>query len=210
MLEVDLRLLPSDRLGPSGSPRSWSYRWQLDGIPVTGPIPTLVDLAATSSRGVTEAAVNEADHLGLIDPECLRVGVDLLPRRLGAVHLRTLLDRASQTLTTTELERLFLPLVGEAGLPLPNSQVQLGPHRVDFAWPQIGLIVETDSLRYHRTAFKQSADKRRDNANARRGLATLRFTHGQIRYEATYVRAELAATVRSLEKLGQKPPLEGR
>ena len=48
-------------------------------------------------------------------------------------------------------------------------------------------MVETDSLRYRRTAFKQARDKRRDNAHAGAGLTTLRFTHGQVRYEPEYV-----------------------
>jgi hypothetical protein len=204
ILPVEVGILPARDLAPARSPRLWSYRWELEGIPVTGPIPTLVDIAATSSQGQTEAAVNEADHLGLVDPECLRIGVDLLPRRPGTRRLRTLLDRASHVLTTTELERQFPPIARSAGLPPPESQEQLGPHRVDFLWPGIGLIVETDSLRYHRTAFKQAADKRRDNANARRGLTTLRFTHGQIRYEPDYVRNELRVVARTLAKRGQK------
>jgi hypothetical protein len=203
MLKVNPHLLSGTSDGPSASPRGWSYRWRLDGIRVTGPIPTLVDLAASSARGATEAAVNEADHLDLIDPEHLRVGIDLLPRRPGSARLRALLDQASHALSTTELERLFLPLAHEAGLPLPSSQVQLGAHRVDFIWPRLDLVVETDSLRYHRTAFKQSADKRRDNANARRGLTTLRFTHGQVRYEPSYVKAELVGYVRALAKRGR-------
>lgn len=192
---------------PRVDPRRWSYRWAQDGIPVTGPIATLTDLAASAPAGEVEAAVNEADHRRLVDPESLRVGVDLLPRRPGATRLRALLDRATCTLTTTELERRFLPIALSAGLPLPEGQRQLGPHRVDFLWPQLGLVVETDSLRYHRTAFKQANDKRRDNANMRRGLATLRFTHGHVRHEPAYIHAELRAYVRALDERGRKRPL---
>ncbi len=167
--------------------------WFVEDIPVTGPVVILVDLATSLPTGQLEAAVNEADHLGLVDPETLRAALDLLPRRPGRRRLRTLLDTATRTLTTTELERRFLPLARAAGLPLPETQAHLGSHRVDFYWPELDLIVETDSLRYHRTAFKQAADKRRDNAHAGSGLVTLRFTHGQVRYEPDYVRAELRA-----------------
>ena len=38
-------------------------------------------------------------------------------------------------------------------------------------------MVETDSLTYHRTAAEQAVDLRRDQAHARAGLRTLRFTH---------------------------------
>jgi very-short-patch-repair endonuclease len=162
-----------------------------DDIPVTGPAVVLIDLATCLPTGQLEAAVNEADHRGLIDPETLRSEVDLLAPRHGSRRLRLLLDQATHSLTTTLLERLFLPLARDAGLPTPETQAQLGGHRVDFYWADLGLVVETDGLRYHRTAFKQGADKRRDNAQANRGLTTLRFTHGQVRYEPDYVRSEL-------------------
>jgi hypothetical protein len=171
---------------------------RVDGILVTGPVVTLVDLATCLTRGELEAAVSEADHLDLVDPEELRAALDLLARRPGLAKLRRLLDIAIHVLTTTALERRFLPLVARAGLPAPATQRQLSGNRVDFHWPELGLVVETDSLRYHRTAFKQSADKKRDNANARSGLVTIRFSHGHVRYEPHYVLAELRAVASAL------------
>jgi very-short-patch-repair endonuclease len=173
-------------------------RREVDGIPVTHPVATLVDLAAGISIGQLEAAVNEADHLGLVDPERLRDAIDALPRWPGVGRLRKLLDAPTATLTSTQLERRFLPLAFEAGLPAPQTQTWLDGYRVDFFWPDLGLVVETDSLRYHRTPFKQARDKRRDNAHAGSGLTTLRFTHGQVRDEPDYVRGALAKTVRRL------------
>jgi predicted transcriptional regulator of viral defense system len=177
----------------------------VDDIPVTAPAVTLVDLATCLGTGQLEAAVNEADHRNLIDPEALRAAIDLLSRRPGARRLRTLLDTASHALTTTALERYFLPLAHKAGLPLPQTQAPLGGHRVDFYWPELGLIVETDSLRYHRTPFKQAADKRRDNKHAGSGLTTLRFTHWQVQHEPDYVRKELRSVAHLLAARGKAP-----
>ena len=187
----------------SGSGAGRGVPWPLlpsfvGSIPVTGPVVTLVDLATCLSVGQLEAAVNEADHRDLVDPETLRTALDLLPRRSGLCRLRGLLDAATTALTATELERLFLPLARQAGLPVPETQVELGSHRVDFYWAELELIVETDSLRYHRTPFKQAADKRRDNAHAASGLTTLRFTHGQVTSEPDYVRAELRTAARRI------------
>ena len=167
-------------------------------IPVTHPIATLVDLAAGIPTGQLEAAINEADHLDLVDPEQLLAALDSLPRRAGVSRIQALLEASTESLTSTELERRFLPLVRAVGLPLPQTQVWHDGHRVDFFWPNLGLIVETDSLRYHRTSFKQAADKRRDNAHAGSGLTTLRFSDGQIRHEPAYVRQTLARTARAL------------
>lgn len=177
-------------------------RREVDRIPVTHPIATLVDLAAGIPDGQMEAAINEADHLDLVDPVQLRNALDSLPRWSGVGRLRKLLDRPTVTLTSTQLERSFLPLSLEAGLPAPQTQVWLDGYRVDFFWPNLGLVVETDSLRYHRTAFKQARDKRRDNAHAGSGLTTLRFTHGQVRDEPDYVRRTLVRTARRLQSGG--------
>jgi very-short-patch-repair endonuclease len=154
---------------------------------------TLVDLATCLDDGELEAAINEADHRSFINPESLRLAITGLSRRPGACRLRNLLDATSFALTATKLERLFRSLAEQAGLPSPRTQAQLGRNRVDFYWAELGLIVETDSLRYHRTPFTQTSDARRDNANAGKGLTTLRFTHWQVDREPDYVRKELRA-----------------
>ncbi|HEV7615804.1 MAG TPA: DUF559 domain-containing protein [Solirubrobacterales bacterium] len=170
----------------------------VDEIPVTNPVATLIDLATCVSLGELEAAVNEADHLNLVDPEQLLVAVGSLPRRAGVGRLRKLLAAATVTLSSTELERRFLPLARQAGLPAPQTQAWLDGHRVDFYWPDLDLVVEADSLRYHRTPFKQAKDKRRDNAHAGAGRTSLRFSAGQIRHEPDYVKATLATTAKRL------------
>lgn len=171
-------------------------RREVDDIPVTHPVATLVDLAANLPDGQMEAAVNEADHLKLVNPERLRRALDALRQWRGVKRLAGLLDGSTIALTTTELERLFLSLAREAGLPVPQTQTRLDGYRVDFYWPGLGIVVEADSLRYHRTPFKQAGDKRRDNAHAGSGLTTLRFTHGQICHEPAYVLKTLARAAR--------------
>ena len=47
---------------------------------------------------------------------------------------------------------------------------------VDFFWPTLGLVVETDGLRYHRTPAQQARDRVRDQAHTAAGLTPLRFT----------------------------------
>jgi very-short-patch-repair endonuclease len=174
----------------------------VDRIPVTHPVATLVDLATCVPSWQLEAAINEADHRGLVDPEHLLASIDLLPRRAGMGRLRALLKAPTVALTSTQLERRFLPLAKEAGLPVPQTQIWLDGHRVDFFWPDLGLVVEADSLKYHRTPFKQARDKRRDNAHAGSGLTTLRFSDGQICHEPDYVLRTLKTTARNLKAQG--------
>lgn len=183
-----------------GSPSEGSRRsplsWTTDRIPVTDPVSTLVDLAMCISGEELEAAVNEADQIDLVDPETLRQALDAFPQRPGAARLRRLLDRDTFVLTDTRLEQLFLPLARIAGLALPQTQVWVNGYRVDFYWPDLGLVVEADSLRYHRTPAKQAADNRRDQAHIAAGLMPLRFSHWQMRHEPEHVRKLLKIAAR--------------
>ena len=112
--------------------------------------------------------------------------------------LRTVLDEATFTLTDAELERLFLPIARRAGLSKPRTREYVNSFRVDFYWPDLGLVVETDGLRYHRTATQQARDTVRDNAHRAAGLVPVRFTHAQVRYQPDYVEAILRRVVQSI------------
>ena len=169
---------------------------QLRGIRLTTLVFTIVDLAARLSIGETERAINDADRRDLIDPETLRSALHNSPRRPGVAILRTLLDRNTLTLTDSELERRFLALARAAGLPRPLTQHRLNGFTVDFYWPELGLVVETDGQRYHRTPAQQARDRVRDQAHQASGLRPLRFTHGQVIYDSDYVNATLSAVAR--------------
>jgi very-short-patch-repair endonuclease len=172
-----------------------------NGIPVTSLVRTLIDIASQLDRGGLERAVNDADRLGLIDPEALLDALTLHPGKRGVGRLRELLSERAFRLTDSELERRFLRLVSESGLPTPLTQQRLNGFRVDFVWPDLKLVVETDGLRYHRTAGQQRKDRLRDQAHLTAGFTPLRFTHAQIRFEAGYVRFTLIAVVSRLRRL---------
>ncbi|HEV7614820.1 MAG TPA: DUF559 domain-containing protein [Solirubrobacterales bacterium] len=171
---------------------------------MTGLVQTLVDLAATLKPREVERAVNEADRLDPIDPPTLRVQLEAHRCEPGVKPLRALLDRRTFRLTRSELERLFLPIATEVGLPLPLTKKWVNGFEVDFYWPDLGLVVETDGLRYHRTPAEQARDRLRDQAHTAAGMAQLRFTHEQVKYEPAHVRSVLAATARGLRG-GQAP-----
>jgi very-short-patch-repair endonuclease len=168
------------------------------GIPVTAPACTLVDLAPRLSRRQLEAAINEADKLDLIDPERLRSALEGLAGRPGVPALRDTLDRRTFTLTASELERRFIPIARRAGLPKPLTGRYVSGFEVDFYWPDLGLVVETDGLRYHRTPAEQARDRMREQAHAAAGLTPLRFTRAQVVFDQGHVQHTLAAVARRL------------
>jgi len=169
-----------------------------EGIPVTSMVQTIVDLAARTGPRSTERMVNEADRLDLVTPVVLRSRLEDHRGEPGVDLLRTILDRRSFRLTRSDLEQIFLPIVAEVGLPVPLTRQWVNGFEVDFHWPELGLVVETDGLRYHRTPAEQARDRLRDQAHFAAGLVPLRFTDEQVRYDPGHVRRTLASTARRL------------
>jgi hypothetical protein len=167
-------------------------------IPVTTPAQTLVDIAPSIPRDDLEHAINEADKRRLVDPERLRTAIDDLPRAPGIGILRATLDHRTFTLTDSQLERLFLPIAYAVGLPKPLTRRKVHGYRVDFWWPDLYLIVETDGLTYHRTPAQQAQNALRDQVHIAAGYTVLRFTRAQVKYEPVYVESILRAVVARL------------
>lgn len=165
-----------------------------DGIPVTSPVQTVIDLAARHDQRTVERFVNEADRLRLIRTDDLRKALADHPGERGVDRLRTILDRRTFRYTRTELERDFIPIARAVGLPLPQTSVYIDGHEVDFYFPTINLVIETDGLTYHRTPSQQAKDLERDQDHEAAGTHALRFSHAQIKYEPDRVSRVLRAT----------------
>ena len=163
-------------------------------IPVTTPARTLVDLATEIGTLALERAVNAADKRDLIDPETLRATLADFAGQPGVKALRKLLDRHTFRLSDSDLEIFFRPIARDAGLPPPLSKQIVNDVEVDFHWPALGLVVETDGLRYHRTPSAQTRDRVRDQTHVAAGLTVLRFTHWQVKHEPAHVRRVLERT----------------
>jgi very-short-patch-repair endonuclease len=167
------------------------------GIPVTNPTQTLVDLATELKPVRLERAVNQADVHDLVDPETLRRSLDAYVGIPGGRTLRTMLDRHTFRLSDSDLEIYFRPLALAAGFPVPLTKQWVLGFEVDFHFPDHGLIVETDGLRYHRTPAQQARMVKRDQTHTSHGFRVLRFTHWQIAHAPNEV-AEVLGRVREL------------
>jgi very-short-patch-repair endonuclease len=157
------------------------------GIPVTDPVQTLIDLTTELKPLRVERAVNEADKHDLVDPETLRRALDAHKGEPGVKKLATLLDRHTFRLSDSDLEVFFRPLALAAGFPVPLTKHWVFGYETDFWFPDHGLVVETDGLRYHRTPAQQARMAKRDQVHVAAGLAVLRFTHWQIAHAADEV-----------------------
>ena len=139
-----------------------------DGIPVTTPARTLLDLAGVLQRHQLQQAVNEAERLRLEGPQ-----LDRHPTKRGIRALRTL---APPTYTRTDLEARFTTFLNDRRFPRPQTNVLIEGKEVDAVWPEHRLIVELDSWEYHRTREAFESDRRRDRRLAAAGWTVLRVT----------------------------------
>jgi Protein of unknown function (DUF559) len=167
-------------------------------VPVTSPIRTLLDYATLEPPNRVERTVNEADKADVIDPDALRKALDAYAGEPGVVKLRKVLDKHTFRLSDQELELLFRPLAAKAGIPVELTKVRLNKFEVDFFWPSLGLVVETDGWRYHRTPSAQTRDALRFQLHTASGLTPIRFSHWQVRHEPEHVKRILKKTAARL------------
>ena len=144
---------------------------------MTTPVRTFLDLATVTGPKTLERSINEADKLDVIDADSLRRALEDHPGEPGICLLRHVLDKHTFRLSDDELERLFRPLAAAAGLPTPLTKHMVNRFEVDFFWPDLGLVVETDGWRYHRTPSAQTRDALRFQTHIANGLTPLRFSH---------------------------------
>jgi hypothetical protein len=159
-------------------------------IPITTVRRTLVDLASTLSLSALARACHEAGVKHGTTPAQVESLLKFRPNAPGAYNLRQILH-GEVRVTLSELERRFLALLREAGLPLPVTNKFAGELRVDCRWPRHGLTVELDSYRFHRSRHAWEQDRRREREAHSRGDEHRRFTHDDVLDQPAPMLAEL-------------------
>jgi very-short-patch-repair endonuclease len=165
----------------------------LEGIPITTPLRTLIDLASVIRGRALEQAIARAERNGLVDRDDLRAAVAARPGRSGNRVLRSLLEEGtSLALTLSEAEDRLLDMVRKVGLPEPATNAPIGNFHVDFFWPRERLVVEVDGYAFHSSRRKFESDRRRDALLTARGLRVMRVTWRQIIDEPETVLVRIA------------------
>ncbi len=173
-----------------------------DGIPVTPPARTLVDLGAVVHERVVERALDTALVRHLVTLNELRATLDLLGRkgRRGAGVLRCLLDDRSDAAAGSEsvLEARMWRLCRDHGLPEPVGQheVRNGRRlvgRVDFAFLRVRLAIEVDGYEHHASLRAFRHDRARQNELVATGWTVLRFTWHDVTQQPERVATSIAA-----------------
>ena len=183
----------------------------IDGIPVTTPERTILDLASCYPHDrFLEYVVQAARRKRLITYESMRATFDRHARRglKGVAALRVTLDRwdpASRP-TESEMETMLLDALRRNGLPEPTLQYEardsndrfLG--RVDAAYPHARVAIEYDSKQEHSDEFQLASDARRNRALQARGdWKVLSARHEDLRRGGAELCADIRIALRRAE-----------
>lgn len=173
---LDERVHSTRRWGPVDEVR-------LDGLRVTSATRTILDLANVGAHpDRLKAAIDTALRLQLSSPEAIRVRLDKLRGR-GRAGVRIVDELLVDAGGHTMLERRFLALMRESGLPRPETQVVLrrpGTERfvarVDFLYRRHGVVVEVSGQLGHASPTERARDAQRRNELQDLGLRVYEFT----------------------------------
>jgi very-short-patch-repair endonuclease len=156
----------------------------INGIPTASANRLVVDLGAVVSFPRYEAAVDDLLGRGLItwDDALIALNAHSRKGRNGCGPLRALLEeRFGEHLPESVLERVFLQLLRDRQLDEPVPQFIIHDHlgfvaRVDFAYPDLRVAIELDSVRYHLDAATFEKDHAKRARLAAAGWTVLAFT----------------------------------
>ncbi len=178
----------------------------IEGIPVTDPPRTLVDLATVVSKSELANLVDEAVRRRLTTYDAAATRLESIARKgkPGVVKLRGVLEarQSKAQETDSNFEIRVLRLLTTNGLPAPSTQfrppwLRAINGRVDFAYVDERVLVEADSKRWHDSPEAFQRDRERDNLAQLAGWIILRFTWSDITERPSYV---LATVREALER----------
>jgi hypothetical protein len=184
-----------------------------EGIPVTTPARTLLDLAALLDEHRLARAAERAEALRLTSPTSLEELAKRYPKRPGTPNLKRLIEenRIVPTTTANDFERRFLTFLDANELPRPLINESLDPNTTpDFRWPNHRLIVELDGFETHGTRQAFERDRARDRRLLADGWRVARITQRQLDDDPDEVAAELTAILRSATTAAPAPPRDPR
>lgn len=168
----------------------------VEGVPVTAPARTILDLSAVVAARELEGVIARAERLGLVSTRDLRRLVDRCRGRAGAPLLRSIVEReGGALLTRSEAEARFADLVRGSGLPTPEANVMVHGYEVDFLWRDHRVAVEVDGFAFHASRHSFAGDRRRDADLLVLGIRTMRITWSQIVNEPKSTLVRLALTL---------------
>jgi hypothetical protein len=153
-----------------------------EGIPVTSLSRTILDIAVTSRPRTVRRHVQLADDLHLFDLREMRELLGRIKGHKGRAKVRAALEAYDErpVFTRSGLERRFLEVVREAGLPEPAMNLFVAGHELDAWWEAERFGVELDVYETHGSELSFEEDRVRDDDFLHAGIETTRVTGSRL------------------------------
>jgi hypothetical protein len=150
-----------------------------DGILCTSAARTIVDLAAMAAEEEVERVLISADSLRILNRARFAELVEEARGRRGARTLQSIVaGEPARVRSDREVDMLLVCRL--AGLPEPVVNGIVESFEVDYHWPELGLVLELDSWRFHGGRERMNADRERDQRLTLAGWLVVRFTRDQL------------------------------
>jgi very-short-patch-repair endonuclease len=167
----------------------------VDGIPVTSPARTVLDLAPDESVRDLGRILQRADEHELLDRrrfEATLARAGGHPGR-GKFEVALRIYRPEQAVLRSDLEKRFRRLVLAAGLPRPQTNIVVEGYELDAYWEAEAFAVELDVYATHgsRTSFEEDPKRQDDLLLA--GIELIRVTGVRLDREPRETIARVAA-----------------
>lgn len=163
------------------------------GVRTTSAALAIIDMARTHTPRQLEQAIDDAISKRLTSVPTLTRRMTLLSGR-GRNGIRTLRTLLLDSGGESFLERRFLRLVRDAGLPRPRTQVvhrcrDAKVMRVDFQYTEAQVVIEVSGRRGHTSDRDRQRDARRRNDLQAQGWKVIEFTTADVLDDPAYVLA---------------------
>jgi very-short-patch-repair endonuclease len=173
----------------------------VQGFRTTSATRTIIDLAHARAYPVRiEAAIDSAIRFGLSSPEVIAKRLETL-RGSGRWGCRLIDDLVVDSGGHTMLERRFLELVREAGLPRPRTQAVHRKNgrqiaRVDFLFDEANVVIEVSGRLGHSSPTERARDAQRRNELQDIGRRVYEYTWEDVTKRPAFVRSTLVQRLR--------------
>ncbi len=148
------------------------------GLLVANPIFALLEIAAKVSRRELRFAFLEGCRLALLDGQAIENCYPKIEGRTGAKKLRPYLALWVPELARTRsvFEGWFLLVWVNRKLPMPLVNHKVFGCEVDFYWPELNLVLETDGDSFHSDPVQKRIDAEKQQYLESHGLTVKRLT----------------------------------
>lgn len=164
-----------------------------EGIPTTALPRTLLDCAATIRADRLDRMLERAEELRMFDLGPVEALLERTTGHPGHGRLRRAIALYREpAFTRSGVEKRFLALVEEAGLPRPATNIGAHGYELDVYWPRERFAVELDVFETHGTRAAFERDRLRQEDLKLEGIEMTRVTGRRLEREPAQVMERVA------------------